>query len=824
MFNQITAFARRTVGKMPPWGWGVCGLLTVLGLFVTHQAYRHATRMEDASIQAQFDREVDEAMEELEVRLQSNEQLLFGAAALLERNPETDSIGWQRFAQTVHLSERYAGVRGLGYARWVTASQLPQAQVQMQTDDGHAHRIYPLASNASQAPVTLVHPLDSAHSGALGFDAYSEPSRRTALDRARDMGQPTMSAPVKLIWQNVDSKRQATVMYMPVFKAGMDRGTAQQRHLAIQGWVFSPFVLEEFMPVIARHVPDMMLAVYDGGAQTNGPMLYQAGKDQLDAWEGYRPIFDVKRTMLAGQREWTVRFVPLPHWAVGRVHRVSHIYAWAGAALTLGAVGFLAFLIGHRAHALRLVQQATRAMGNSEAKYKQLVESQSDLIAVIKLDGTLRYVNMACARFLGQQPELLIGRCLYDLMWANEAEQIRQHVAQLLEAHLVATAEHRVVDALGHERWIAWTSSLQESPDEAELQVHLVGRDMTERQLLESQLKDREQRYRGLFDHLQAGFVLAEVVLNDVGRIEDFRFLAVNGAFEQMSGWHANQLLGRQFRELNLVGDDELDLWIKSFGRVALGKGNMQFERLSKTFGKWLDIVAYRPAPLQFALVVHDTTERHKALEAQRAQAEAEAANHAKSQFLANMSHEIRTPLNAVLGCAQIGLRDHANEPSQVLFKRIRDAGQHLLGVVNDVLDFSKVEAGKFEVDAIPTQLNQIIHGALDMVKDRALGKHLQLEAKVSEDVPKWLLLDGMRLEQILVNLLSNAVKFTERGGVQLQALVDDGHLIVKVVDTGLGMTPEQMARIFSPFEQADKSITRQFGERGWAWRSAPTS
>ena len=815
MFNQIAAFVRRTAGKMPAWGWTVCGWLTVLGLFVTHQAYRHAVLMEDQSIQAQFDREVDEAMEELGVRLQSHEQLLLSAAALLEHNPQLTDDAWHQFAQTVRLTERYSGVRGLGYLRQTMPGDVAQSLTQARTADGHVHAIYPPGERTDYAPVTLVYPLDDAHSRALGFDAKSEPNRKAALERARDTGQATMSSPVQLIWQAEQDKQQATLMYVPVFRVGMDRGTEQQRRQAIQGWVFSPFVLNEFMAVVARHVPDMVLEVYDQASVNQPALLFQTRAAQLDAWDGYQPLFDVKRTMQAGQRDWRVRFVTLPSWSAGRVHRASRLYLVTGLSLTFGAVGFLAFLIGHRAHALRLVQQATRAMGSSEAKYKQLVESQSDLIAVIALDGTLRYVNTACARFLGQHPHDLVGRCLYDLMWATEAEQIRQHVGQLLEAHLVATAEHRVVDAAGQERWVAWTSSLQESPIEAELQVHLVGRDMTERHRLESQLKDREQRYRGLFDHLQAGFVLAEVVLDDVGLVEDFRFLAINGAFEQMTGWPASRLIGQRVRDLDLVGDEELNLWVKGFGRVALGRGNLQIERLSKTFGRWLDIVAYRPAPLQFALVVHDTTERHMALEARQAQAEAEAANQAKSQFLANMSHEIRTPLNAVLGCAQIGMRDHAQEPSQVLFKRIRDAGQHLLGVVNDVLDFSKVEAGKFEVDAVPTNLSKVVHGALDMVRDRASHKALDMRVEIANDVPAWLILDGMRVEQVLVNLLSNAVKFTERGRVQLQVKVASDQLVVHVIDTGLGMTAEQTARIFSPFEQADKSITRQFGGTG---------
>ncbi len=570
----------------------------------------------------------------------------------------------------------------------------------------------------------------------------------------------------------------------------------------------------QFMDGVAQHVPDLALEVYDGREQNVAKLLHQARRDRRPT-SALSPTFEWQRSIWVGQREWVLHFETLPSWDAAHAHRTALLYGIAGATLTLAAAGLLAFLIGHRAHALRQLQQTTQALGSSEAKYKQLVEAQSDLIAVIALDGTLRYVNTACARFFGRDPAALEGKCLYDLVLSSDPEQIRQHVAQLLEQRLIGTSELRIPDAQGRVRWIAWTSTLQESADDADLQVHLVGRDMTERHELESQLKDREQRYRGLFEHVQAGFALTEVILDDNGLVQDFRFLAANQAFERLTGWRAVDVLGRTVRQLGLVDPDELELWVKSFGKVALGRGNLQFERMSKTFGRWLDVVVYRPAPLQFALMLHDSTERHRAQEAQRAQAEAEAESRAKTLFLANMSHEIRTPLNAVLGCAQIGLRDHAADSSGALFQRIRDAGQHLLGVVNDILDFAKVESGKVDIDARPCSLSAVAHAALDMVRDRAAAKQLDLLCLVDEAVPAWVSTDPMRLEQILVNLLSNAVKFTQHGSVRLMIGVDGDRVRAAVTDTGVGMSEDQMARVFSPFEQADKSITRQFGGTG---------
>ena len=200
-------------------------------------------------------------------------------------------------------------------------------------------------------------------------------------------------------------------------------------------------------------------------------------------------------------------------------------------------------------------------------------------------------------------------------------------------------------------------------------------------------------------------------------------------------------------------------------------------------------------------------------LEAARLSAEHLAQ--AKSVFLANMSHEIRTPLNAVLGMARIGMRDTAEDASLRAFGRILDAGKHLLGVINDILDASRIEAGKLEVEHHPFQPAVVIQNAADLVAEAAQLKGLAYIVEPPADLPDWVEGDAMRLQQILVNLLSNAVKFTDRGEVRLAARWDGDRACFKVIDSGIGMTDEQLQRVFTPFEQADSSTTRRFGGSG---------
>lgn len=219
--------------------------------------------------------------------------------------------------------------------------------------------------------------------------------------------------------------------------------------------------------------------------------------------------------------------------------------------------------------------------------------------------------------------------------------------------------------------------------------------------------------------------------------------------------------------------------------------------------------------------IIDDITVEHAAIEEmQKARALAEEAARMKSDFLANMSHEIRTPMNAIIGTAYLALKTNPSARQRDYLKKIQASSQILLGIINDILDLSKIEAGKLVVERTDFELQQVLDSVTNLVAEKAAGKGLELIVNVAGDVPAPLVGDPLRLGQVLTNYVNNAVKFTEHGEIEISVAVDhakgnDLLLRFAVRDTGIGLTDEQKNRLFQNFEQADTSTTRKYGGTG---------
>lgn len=342
-----------------------------------------------------------------------------------------------------------------------------------------------------------------------------------------------------------------------------------------------------------------------------------------------------------------------------------------------------------------------------------------------------------------------------------------------------------------------------------------IARDITE-------IKQLEKDYQVLFEKMLDGFALHEIICDFRGKPADYRFLAVNPAFEAMTGLNGKDIIGKTVLEI-LPGTE--NKWIEKYGEVALTGTPTSFESYSRELDKHFQVSAYRPAPRQFACLFTDITALKRA-EASllTAKESADAANKAKSEFLANMSHEIRTPMNGIMGMLQLMQSTPLNKEQSEYAEMARKSVERLNKLLTDILDLSKIEADKLKLRKEEFAPREVIQSVKEIFARNLKETGNALSIVVDERIPEKLIGDAIRLTQILFNLVGNSCKYTHQGNIEIAAFLcspprnSTCRILFSVKDTGIGIPDDKTKQIFETFSQineSESSYTRRFEGAG---------
>lgn len=467
-------------------------------------------------------------------------------------------------------------------------------------------------------------------------------------------------------------------------------------------------------------------------------------------------------------------------------------------------------------------RQAEEALRFSAERWNTTFDSISEAVCLLDRDFRVQQCNRAMTALLGRPAAELVGHRCWDLMHGTSQPLPPCPTTAMFLSHHRETLE---IEMGGH--WYHVTADPITGPQgDVVGAVHTLS-DITERKRTEAALRQSEATLNSVFRSAPVGICIMK------NRV----FQSSNAYWTELIGYPEEAFLGKTPRML-YENDAEYERVGRELYAVVLQGALASVEtRLKRSDGEVRDFVL-TAAPLRpedpaagTVIIVRDVTESNRAAEELRAahadlerrviartaelaaaRDRAEAADRVKSAFLATMSHELRTPLNSIIGFTGLLLRGlagplTAEQNKQLLM--VKNSGQHLLSLINDVLDISKIEAGQVEIVNAPFDLPESIQKAVQTVTPLALKKGLPLITKIPPDVSR-IVSDRRRIEQILLNLLSNAIKFTEQGTITLTVERTPGELHISVADTGIGIKPEDMDKLFLPFRQVDSGLTRQ--------------
>jgi PAS domain S-box-containing protein len=480
-------------------------------------------------------------------------------------------------------------------------------------------------------------------------------------------------------------------------------------------------------------------------------------------------------------------------------------------------------------------EQELRA-SEAEARRLALVASRTDK-AVLLLDpaGRVQWINEAFSRWTGVTLGQVRGRAAHRL--ARRLEGALRVVREVAQGVLRGEPCRLEIVARGRDgaRGIHEVEG-QPLHDERGrfVQYALLATEITRLKETEAALRSSENFFRVLFDNSPVAAAIQGA---------DYRLARVNEAFTRLLGCPTDELIGKDL--IDFVHPDDRTEQLANRGSPLRQGEVAEFERRMVRCDGGVRHARVHAAAMAgadqerlYLLVVEDVTDiragEQKLREAKEA---AEAASRAKSQFVANMSHEIRTPMNGVLGMTELLLGTPLSDKQRRFAEAVYRSGESLLAIINDILDFSKIEAGKLELDACDFDLRTLVEDVFELLAARAADKRVELAYRIGPAVPAIVHGDPVRLRQVLTNLVGNAIKFTERGEVLvqvdaspaaeggtlplLQALHHEAEsrrlyrLDFEVRDTGIGIRPEVLGRLFTSFMQADQSMTRRYGGTG---------
>ncbi|MFH1931791.1 MAG: response regulator, partial [Pseudomonadota bacterium] len=532
----------------------------------------------------------------------------------------------------------------------------------------------------------------------------------------------------------------------------------------------------------------------------------------------YQPVHECLKELKVGP------YKDLGKISLANVLRKYWRWIFTAAILFLLAVGTSMFILklnrGIKKSHLKLKKEmedrkvTEEALLESEERFRGISHSMADWIWEVDKYGRYTFASGKVKEVLGYEPEELIGKTTFELMREDSEKRARAYLKKVVyEKKPIVDLEHWTLTKEGDSICLL-TNGVPILNEKGELYGYRgVDKDITEHKQAEKTLRASERSQKAILDSAQAGIAIIDP--------ETHFIIDINSTAVKMIGAPKEDIIGKVCHkyicpsEVGRCPITDLGQEVDNSERVILTAKGESVPVLKKVIPITLNDHQYL---LDSFIDISDL--KRTEIELQKAKEASEVANRAKSEFLANMSHEIRTPMNGIIGMTDLALSTDLTKEQREYLDMVKVSADSLLTLISDILDFSKIEAGKLELEEIDFDLRTTMENAADMLAVRAHDKGLELACHVKPDVQTALVGDPSRLRQVIVNLAGNAIKFTEEGEIVIRAETEkeeDSSVLLHfmVSDTGIGIPPDKVEKIFEEFSQVDGSTTRKYGGTG---------
>lgn len=795
--------------------WVLCGglLITLIaGSFHIYEENR-VQRHNFATNVSKFQMKLDETFDRYF-------SMLYTTSAIFSLNKDVDLESWNAFSSIALYHKKYPGIYGIAFVQAVPHDKLQEFLVNERMNNNRELIVNP---DPAKNPMDLYAILRyTAHTiQKIKPDGKNLMARQQQADfllKSRDENKAYISGLIAIGESKVADR---FIFYVPVYKNHQDLTTIQQRRLGHVGWVTAPVNSNAFFEYIqsSTSFDGMNIKIMDQGNKPT-TLLYRSQSPKLKPF--YEQTFQINRSGLS----WLVHMTaPYNGMTLGATGIGIPYTFWGilliGLTLSLWAAGLFWSILSTRQRALILANQMSSDLRRQESKNRRLIQNVPGVIFSCdpELNWKMTYLSDQFKEVTGYSPYDFIdnrNRCYVDIIYPKDLSTIEKTVGFKPIPGQKYFLEYRIVHADGTLRWIH--ERAQTIKDDETGKYYLSGSffDVSEQ-------KQKDAEFRLLMTALENAVDGIAFIDNDLihRRVNEAYARIFDRTVQSFERSHFVEMVAEKDRLALVTAIDNLKNHKKLNIRVEA-----QLPKNGKPCHLNLVLVpAMRDRAdeiLGFYCFARDISEDVDR-EAQLAMAvgAAESANNTKSTFLATMSHELRTPLNAIIGYSDLLLEDAQDQELMGFvsdLKKINGAGKHLLTLINDVLDVSKLEAGKMTLHLERFGIHETCSAMIDIMIPSAAKNNNQLVFECPDNIGE-MYSDLTKIRQSVFNLLSNALKFTQQGTVSFKITESRRdareYINFTVSDSGIGMTPEQLAKLFQPFTQADDSTTRNFGGTG---------